>query len=315
MAGCGADIEANELIESLTSDNDFTIPEVDFDSDVFKFPDDGTGAMYQEIKPLTVDDLTTRVVDGTGVFDGLMTSIGAHLERQYDKGRIAGAEYTKAYIAAFEGAMGNAVQFLLNKDSAFWQAQTAQIQAITARVQMETAKVQLASIQLEALNQKANYALTKMRLATESANYCIAQFNLTQMLPVQLLTATAEKEGQLIANDTATYNLASMLPQQLVNLLAQEVMLKEQTEAQRAQTLDTRVDGSPVTGVLGKQKDLYAQQITSYQRDSELKAARLWSDAWITQKTIDEGLVPPDMFTNTNVNTVLTTIRNNNNLG
>jgi hypothetical protein len=75
------------------------------------------------------------------------------------------------------------------------------------------------------------------------------------------------------------------------------------------------VDGTAVTGVLGKQKALYSQQITSYQRDSELKAARIWSDAWITQKTIDEGLVPPDTFTNTNVNAVLQTVRTNNNLG
>lgn len=366
MAGCGADIEANELIQSLTTDNDFTIPEVDFNDDVFKFPGDSTGAMYDAVKPLVEGDLTSRMVGGSGLFDGLMVALGSHLESQYDKGRIAGAEYTKAYIAAFEGAMGNAVQFLLSKDSAFWQAQSAQVQAITARVQLETAKVQLAATQLEAMNQKANYALTKMRLATESVNYCIAQFNLTQMLPaqkegqdlsnqiadynltmlmpaelamsqaqkegqdlsndtatynlaqilpMQLLLNTAQKEGQLIANDTATYNLSTRLPKEVENLGYQGNMLKEQTEAQRAQTLDTRVDGTAVTGVLGKQKALYSQQIVSYQRDSELKAARIWSDAWITQKTIDEGLVPPDTFTNTNVNAVLQTVRTNNNLG
>ncbi|MNO13157.1 hypothetical protein D3C76_27850 [compost metagenome] len=366
MAGCGADIEANELIQSLTTDNDFTIPDVDFNDDAFKFPGDGTGPMYEAIHPLKESDLTTRTVGGAGLFDGLMVAIGSHLEQQFDKGRIAGAEYTKAYIAAFEGAMGNAVQFLLSKDSAFWQAQTAQVQAITARVQLETSKVQLAAVQLEAMNQKANYALTKMRLATESVNYCIAQFNLTQMLPaqkagqdlsndiatynlanllpaqlalsnaqkegqliendtasynlgqmfpMQLALTTAQKEGQEVANDTASYNLTVRLPKEVENLGYQGNMLKEQTEAQRAQTLDTRLDGSPVVGVLGKQKALYAQQIVSYQRDSELKAARIWSDAWITQKTIDEGLVPPDTFTNTNVNEVLETVRINNNLG
>lgn len=61
---------------------------------------------------------------------------------------------------------------------------------------------------------------------------------------------------------------------------------------QRAQT-DVRTDGSTVTGAVGKQKDLYSQQITSYQRNSELSAARVFSDAWITQKTIGRGFVAP----------------------
>ncbi|MNE83173.1 hypothetical protein D3C80_1799650 [compost metagenome] len=66
--------------------------------------------------------------------------------------------------------------------------------------------------------------------------------------------------------------------------------------------------------MLGKQKLLYGQQITSYQRDSELKAARMWSDSWITQKTIDEGLLPPATFENSTVNSVLEKVRINNNL-
>ena len=128
------------------------------------------------------------------------------------------------------------------------------------------------------------------------------------MLPVTLV-------GQEIANNTATYNLSNVLPKNVENLGFQGEMLKEQTEAQRAQTLDVRKDGAPVVGVLGKQKALYDQQITSYQRDAELKAARIWSDAWITQKTIDEGLVPPTTLANANVEKVLNQIQVNNNLG
>ena len=159
------------------------------------------------------------------------------------------------------------------------------MQAITALVQLETAKVQLAAVQLEAMNQRANYALTKIRLAGESVAYCTAQFNLNDMLPAQLLLNEAQRK-----------------------------MVSEQMEAQRAQTLNTRTDGATITGVLGKQKDLYSQQITSYQRDSENKAARLFTDAWITMKTIDEGLIPPTSFQNASVDTVLTRVKLNNGL-
>ncbi|MNT93606.1 hypothetical protein D3C72_2351200 [compost metagenome] len=85
-------------------------------------------------------------------------------------------------------------------------------------------------------------------------------------------------------------------------------------EAQRGQTLDLRSDGATVTGVMGQQKVLYAQQVTSYQRDAEVKAAKLFTDAWITQKTMDEGLLPPDGFTNASVDTILTALKANNNL-
>jgi hypothetical protein len=263
MSGCGADVIANELLDSLTTDVDFTVPEIDLDDPAFEIPGDGTGPAYDELVPLTEASLTSRHVDGSGMFDGLMASFSDHLNAEYTKGRIAGAEYTKAYIALSETAMQNAVQYLLGKDQAFWAGQLAQAQAITARVQLEIAKVQLVSMQLEAAGKEASYALMKMKLATEDETYCL---------------------------------------------------LKEQVEAARAQTLDTRSDGTPVVGVLGKQKALYSQQITSYERDAETKAAKLFTDAWITMKTMDEGLLPPNGFTNASIDEVLTAIKTNNNL-
>lgn len=285
MAGCGADIEANALMLSLTAGEDFTIPEVDFSKPEFQLPFDPDGPLYAAVPQITINDLTTRVIGGAGVFDSLMDAFKAHLREEMDRNRITGAEYTKAYIALSESAMSQSVAFLLGKDQAFWQAQTAQFQAITARVEMESSKIRAAAIQLEALNTKANFALTKMKIASEEIGVC-----------------------------TAKYNLETMLPQQLKNLTVQEDLLSEQMEAQRGQTSDTRTDALPVRGVMGKQKDLYAQQITSYQRDSEVKAGKLFTDAWITMKSIDEGLLPPSGFANASIDTVLTALKTNNEL-
>lgn len=285
MAGCGADIEANALMLSLTAGEDFTIPEVDFSKPEFQLPFDPDGPLYAAVPQITINELTTRVIGGAGVFDSLMDAFKAHLREEMDRNRITGAEYTKAYIALSESAMSQSVAFLLGKDQAFWQAQTAQFQAITARVEMESSKIRAAAIQLEALNTKANFALTKMKIASEEIGVC-----------------------------TAKYNLETMLPQQLKNLTVQEDLLSEQMEAQRGQTSDTRTDALPVRGVMGKQKDLYAQQITSYQRDSEVKAGKLFTDAWITMKSIDEGLLPPSGFANASIDTVLTALKTNNEL-
>lgn len=303
MAGCGADTQANILIGTLTTDAVFPIPNPDLSDIVFP-----PGVLDRVITPVTVADLTNGDVEGPGVFDALMRGFRAHLQVEFEAGRITGDDYTKAYIALTESAMSQGVAFMLQKDQSFWQAQLIQVQAFSARVDLETTKVRLAEAQYAASTQKSNYALVKMQIANADNEYCISKFNLEQLLPTQ-------QAGQVTANNTAAYNLSNMLPKQLENLNLQGNMLKEQTEAQRAQTLDTRLDGAAVVGVLGKQKALYAQQITSYQRDAELKAARIWSDAWITQKTIDEGLVPPATLANDTVNSVLESIRINNNLG
>lgn len=283
---CGAETEANTLLAALVAGKDFTLPNVDLNDPMFQIPGDSTTGAFAPVERLTNADLTTGTINGSGTFDALMQGFKAHLAQEYEKGRITGAEYTKAYTALVEGAMGNATQFLLGRDQAYWQAVAAQLQArlaeigvVTARIQLETAKAQLKAIYFQSLTAEAEYGLTKMKISSESMAYC-----------------------------TAKYQLETMLPQQLRLLI-------EQTESQRAQTLNARTDGAVVTGVLGKQKDLYSQQITSYKRDGEIKAAKLFTDAWITMKTIDEGLEPPVNFANDSLNRILRDVKSLNEIG
>lgn len=264
-------VDANALLIELTAGVNFSVPVIDLDSSDFKVP--LSSDLYAPVTKIKLSDLTTRVVKGDGTFDGLMESMSAHLKAEFEKGRITGADYTKAYIALTEASLQSGLSLLLGKEQSFWQAQTAQIQALTARVQLETAKMQLAAARMEAMTQQANFGLTKAKIANEDLAHVSAQYTITNLLPQQLK------------------------------------LLTEQTEVQRAQTMNTRTDGATVVGVMGKQKDLYSQQITSYQRDAEMKIGKLFSDAWITQKTIDEGTLAPANFTNANIDAVLTSLR------
>lgn len=275
---CSAEVEANRLLEELTKGDDFTLPDIDMSGPEWDIPGGDSSPIFDAITKVTNESLTTREVGGSGTFDALMESAHNHLKAEFKANRITGGEYTKAYIAMMESCMSNAVQFLLGRDQAYWAAAMAQIQAVTARVQLATSKAQFVLAKIQALSAKSEYALTKLKIATESETYCAALFNADRMLPQQLKLIT------------------------------------EQTEAQRAQTLDTRSDGATVTGSVGKQKELYSQQITSYQRDAEVKASKLFTDAWITQKTIDEGLNPPNGFTNASIDTILTKLKSNNGL-
>ena len=289
---CSAEVEANRLLEELTKGDDFTVPVIDMSGPEWDIPGGDDSPIFDAITKVTNESLTTREVGGSGTFDALMESAYNHLKAEFKANRITGGEYTKAYIAMMESCMSNAVQFLLGRDQAYWAAAMAQIQAVTARVQLATSKAQFALTGIQTLGAKADYALTKLRLSTEGEGYCAAKFNVEQMLPKQLEQITAQTA--LVNEQTNTQ--------------------KEQTETVRAQTMETRSDSLPIKGSIGKQKELYDQQITSYQRDAEVKASKLFTDAWITQKTIDEGLNPPNGFTNTSIDTILTKLKTNNGL-
>ena len=61
--------------------------------------------------------------------------------------------------------------------------------------------------------------------------------------------------------------------------------------------MDVRSDNiTAVAGSIGKQNELYAQQVVSYQKDSQLKAAKVFSDVWITCRSIEEGFPLPKQF-------------------
>lgn len=278
MSDCGMKDDAILLMDQLTTDVNIELPVVDLESPLFSVPGGIDGPLYKEVVPLTNEKLTERVVDGQGTFDAIMSGVNAHLAGQWDKGRITGDEYSRAYIALSEAAMGNAVQYLVQRDAAFWAAQTAQLQAITARVMLESEKAKLITNRAEALTAKASYALAKAALAKASVEHCTLKFTLDNLLPTQ------------------------------------NELLKEQVEVQLAQTSDKRKDGSNVVGTLGKQKDLYTQQIQSYKRSAEQQAAKIFTDAWTVMKTIDEGLTPPTNFANANIDTILASIKTANNL-
>lgn len=115
--------------------------------------------------------------------------------------------------------------------------------------------------------------------------------------------------------DIKDYTLASQLPTQVTLVGKQIDLTVEQAESERAKTMDVRADGNTVEGSVGKQKDLYDQQIDSFIKDAQHKTAKMYLDGWITQKTLDEGLTAPTQLTNNEINEVLAGVRDNNSLG
>lgn len=258
--GVGSEILANRLFIDLVGAVNAQLPEINLFDATHTIPWDANSDVFKPVEKLDIADLVNH-------FNALMGGFKTHLESEYEKGRITGAEYSKTYIALTQMAMQSAVQFALGKDQAFWMAAKTQADAITAQNQNEIAR-------LEAMLRRASYALTKLKLASEDSGFGVSEIQRTDALPNQVLLTKEQVK-----------------------------MVHEQMEAQRAQTLDYRSDtevrqsgswpdGSPwLQGNLGIQKALYNQQIKSYQKDTELKASKVFTDLWMTAKTIEEGSV------------------------
>jgi len=376
---CGADVSANALFTSLTAGvitpTTFTFTDYTFDTD--------NSILYDPVEELDINDLTTGALDGSGSFDKLMASADLHIKREYQDGRITGDRYADVYLGVMTSVLGNATQFALGKDQAKWNAITAQmnarkaaVDAVTARVNLEITKITASKMLYEMQISGAQYALTKIQIATADQQYCLLKaqtgsenFKLKHLLPAELaiqnyqrmkvlpstvainqvqsdrvlpaqaaITEFQRKILQPIEADVAKYNRDVTLPAttgiqkfQLEELMpltkTQEqykinndlplgsALMKEKIESARAQTLDTRTDGvTVVAGVMGKQKELYTQQIDSFKKDAKYKAAKMYLDVWITQKTLDDALLPPEQFQNTAVNEVMEEIRSENGL-
>lgn len=122
-------------------------------------------------KPCSVDnsDLTERKVDGCGTFDVLMSSVYAHLRTEFDKNRITGAEYTKAYIALTESVISNSVQFLLQKETAYWQAVAGQLEVAKTAKAIEELEQNIINKTKEALILDEQRKLIKEQMESQLA--------------------------------------------------------------------------------------------------------------------------------------------------
>jgi hypothetical protein len=241
------DTRAKELLTSITDGLDFSVPNVDFDDASLQIPESLAEALQKVPEQLTNDSLTEGCIEGEGTFDQIMKALKDHLTDEFEAGRITGAEYTKAYVAMMQTALQSAVQYLLGRDTAYYQALGAQAQALTLNIGAYTAKVQLAIAQAQALQNKAQYANTVLNLAAI--------------------------DKQMEVEDA-----------QIRQTNAQVILIGEQSEQAHAQVSDTMRDGSTrVTGYTGNQNALLKQQVIAFKKDSVIKAAKIYADSFATQ--------------------------------
>lgn len=301
-----AELRSVELLNEITKGLDFSIPDIDFNDDIFKIPDELKDALLHAPDKLKPEDLTERKVNGMGMYDQLMTTNRAHLMDEYDNGRITGAEYTKAYIALSQSALQFAVQYLLGRDQAYYQALGSTIMALKGAIDVYTAKVQLAIAQAQAHQNKAQYAGAVMSLAVNDSqrDLLIQQEKLAKEQTEQVHAQTSDEK--LDGSTSVTGIMGGN-----INLLKQQKLLTvEQTEQTHAQTSDTKLDGTtPVTGYTGHQNSLLTMQAQAFRNDAVIKGAKIYADSFATQASMGTATVAGTGLAAADINTATTKLQ------
>lgn len=332
------DTRSLEVLESLTKGLNFEVPDVDFDDASLQVPKDLLLALQKAPTTITRESITdidqqlykssgSHTIEGTGSFDIFMDAYAKHLEREFKEKRIQGAEYASVYTQLISKAMDQAIQFELSKEQSYWQGITSQLAAIQGAWAVYKAKVELAIAKAQALTSKAQYANTVAQLGILDANYgnTLAQHDqiTSETAHVKAQTGQVDYQNKQITAQTELTNAqTTQVPIQSAQIQAQTKLVTAQTgqvdhqnkqiDAQTglvtaqtgqvahqndqidAQTAKTREEINYVI----KQEALVVQQTTSTKRRDEYNAIKLQSDAYTIQKSIDEGTIAPNLFTN-----------------
>jgi hypothetical protein len=291
---------SEKLYYNLTKSDNFNLDNLQINPDDFRLPDGLLDKIINYKVSATLEEVTTKDPDGAGAFDTFMTAISKHLEKEFSQGRIVGADYSNAYIAAMQMALQQAVDFVLKKDQVFISATTAQLAAIDAAIGIIKSKIALITAQIQAYIAQTQYAGEKLKLSNLHETYItlIAQYNkLCEEVNVQ----KAQTSGTRTDNATVAGSIGAQI--QMIN--EQIKLVREQIESARAQTLDTRTDGAVVKGQIGKQKDVASQQIIAFKQKAGIDAANIASNAWITSKGMNDAVEAPTSMQNAALNNVV----------
>lgn len=231
---------------------------------------------------ITINNLTTKKIDGTGVFDILLETTRLHLLEEFKAGRIKPTEYAEVYLGAFTAVLGQSAQFVLSVDRV-----NKEVELLEAQIQesvQNKLKIQAEVAILE--DQLLTAELQRTKLVQETAVLTQQKANLV----AQLAQITAETA--LIEQNRVNAELNELTITKGQEKLDQEiVLLGTKTKVESAQIYDL-VEGVAVTGVVGKQKELFGAQIDGFKRDAEQKLLKIGMDAWSVQRSTDPDATP-----------------------
>ena len=216
---------------------------------------------------LTIGEFTQATLVGTGVFDVLMTSVKAHLDSEFTKGRIKGPEYSTVYLGSLDLAMQTGLTFLLQQRKNDLEAQLLEKQILIAEQQRLNLVAEAANIPKQGLIldvQKDLITQQAVNLVAEAAN-----------IPKQGLLIDAEK-AQKVEQTALVIQQKTNLVAEALNIPKQGALVDAQkaTAEQQVQNLAAEKLGIEArTGLTTEQKESEALRNFIHPTDPALSGA------------------------------------------
>lgn len=203
---------------------------------------------------LSIDELTEASLDGGGVFDILLKTVGLHLEREFESNRLTGQAYASVYAQALPAILAQAIQYTLSKikigveleqmqkQLELTQAQIDQVHAEITKIATDTAvgikqghlvDAQICEVQARTnqINAEVGLRLPAQveQIEQQTANLAAEALNIPKqgnLLDEQTLQVSAQIALTNAERDKTLYEVSDYLPAQTANQTKQTDLLE-----------------------------------------------------------------------------------------
>jgi len=219
-----------------------------------------------QLDTLDIKELTTQQLNGTGVFDVLMSTSAMHIQLEYDKGRIRGQEYAQVYLGAMQAVLTTSVDYLNRSRLLGIEISNQEKQGLLIEGQIKLVEAQAEQViketTLKLPAEVGNITATTERVVAETTSKLPAEIASIQastalsdankdrvveeltLIPLQgnLLTA---QSGQVGAETILTNKRVDQLTQELAKIPVEVQLLEGQVLNQTAQNelINAQADG------------------------------------------------------------------------
>lgn len=128
--------------------------------------------------------------------------------------------------------------------------------------------------------------------------------NGTGCFDVLMKTVLDQLDVQRKAGRISNDQYATIYPQvvmQTMQSAIQYLLVQQQIISERAKTEDT-IEGKPVEGIIGSQREVYDAQVKGFKDDALQKFMKTYVDVWNVQRSTDDAIAPNEQNKLTDAN-------------
>ena len=168
------------------------------------------------IPPMSISELTEVKFEGAGVLDTLLRNLDLHLTREWDRERITGPEYARAYIELYQSTLQAAIEYSHRRTRLGYELKNLENDAKYKEAQIDIARAELT---------KLPHEIERLQAETARVNA-----DTTQRIPAEV--SNLQKQGELLTQQVleSEYRVANVLPKELEQITAQVALAETEKD-------------------------------------------------------------------------------------